>query len=327
MAGAVMTGTARASAVFDPPGPAGPLLYLVGSQLSCAAAGISNRNIVAWNGTSFENVPVEPNANAPITTLSVNVDDSGNSVLDVVRSTSVLRFDGVSWSVLFSSASTYLEKVVGFDDGSGYALYLGGHQRLVNGTLQDFSGTFSSGVHVVVPLSSRSALGRCLVFGGAFERVGSRMSLALARWNDPCSALTSYCTGKLNSAGCVPTMQWSGTPSPSAASFVVSATEVVNQKSGLFFYSIWGRNAVSYQGGTICVRSPVARTPVTSSGGSPVGTDCSGVLSLDFAPWLDGSPNAHVQVGRTVNGQWWYRDPLAQGTTGLSNAIEFEVLP
>ena len=74
--------------------------------------------------------------------------------------------------------------------------------------------------------------------------------------------VASYCTAKLNSLGCSPSMSASGQPSASATSgFVVRATDVLNNKAGLLLYSVSGRAALPFQGGTLCIALPVRRTP------------------------------------------------------------------
>jgi hypothetical protein len=103
----------------------------------------------------------------------------------------------------------------------------------------------------------------------------------------------------------------------------VTATGVINQKSGIFF---WGHlpSAVPFYGGTLCV-SGVVRTPLQSSGGSAAGNDCTGVYSYAFSP---GYMNAHGLVsGSNVYGQYWSRDPLDPQTIGLTDALHFTVCP
>src|SRR6185295_11899367 len=77
---------------------------------------------------------------------------------------------------------------------------------------------------------------------------------------------TVYCTAKLNSQGCAPAIGSSGSPSAAATSgFVVSATLVLNHKPGLLLYGVSGRAASAFQGGTLCLHSPIRRsTPVNS---------------------------------------------------------------
>lgn len=136
--------------------------------------------------------------------------------------------------------------------------------------------------------------------------------------------ITTYCVAKPNSLGCVATIATSGEPDPSSTeAFTISASQVLNQKNGVFFYGIRGPNAAPFLGGTLCVRSPLKRMPPVNSHGNPLPDDCSGVLAVDFNAWLAGGFDATLTVGQRVNGQFWYRDPADPFATGLTDAIQF----
>jgi plastocyanin len=138
--------------------------------------------------------------------------------------------------------------------------------------------------------------------------------------------ITTYCTSKTNSQGCVPAIGAAGTPSTTAGSgFTVTATNVLNQKAGLFFYSLSGQAAIPFQGGTICTGAPRFRTQTQNSGGSPTGSDCTGVFAFDFNVYMAGSPPIVFASGDVVDGQFWSRDPADPFTTNLTNAIHFGI--
>jgi len=142
-----------------------------------------------------------------------------------------------------------------------------------------------------------------------------------------------YCTAKVTSNGCVPTIGSSGYSSASASSgFAVTATNVINNKSGLLFYGVNGQSAIPFQAGLLCVAPPVKRTPGTFSGGNPPPNDCSGVLAIDMnafaAGSLGGSPLPDLLVpGTVVNCQFWGRDPgfVAPDNTQLTDGLEYVV--
>ncbi len=144
----------------------------------------------------------------------------------------------------------------------------------------------------------------------------------------------TYCTAKVNSLGCLPAIAYSGTPSANAGSgFVVSTANVRNNKSGLLFYSVAGRRAEPFQGGTLCVRSPIKRSPQFNAGGSPTGQDCTGVFTIDMNAFavgaLGGLPLPALRVpGTVVDCQWWGRDPgySPPYNTTLSDALEYTIL-
>ena len=79
---------------------------------------------------------------------------------------------------------------------------------------------------------------------------------------------STYCTSKTNSLGCTPQMSWQGNANlSSAAPFLVQATNLLNQKSGLFFYGFRAA-AQPFAGGYLCVQAPTVRSAASSSGGS-----------------------------------------------------------
>ena len=140
----------------------------------------------------------------------------------------------------------------------------------------------------------------------------------------------AYCTAKINSAGCYPLIGTNGTPSASMASgFFVRASQVLNQKSGLFFYGHNGRQALPFLGGTYCVVPPVVRTAQQFSGGTATGTDCTGTYSLDFNVRIASHVDPTLVAGATIDGQFWSRDPgFAQpNNIGLTGGIEFVICP
>jgi hypothetical protein len=145
-----------------------------------------------------------------------------------------------------------------------------------------------------------------------------------------------YCTAKLNSLSCVPAISAAGLPRAGQPSgFVVFGNNVRNNKNGLLFYGVSGQQAVPFQGGTLCVKAPIKRTPAVNSGGTlPPANDCSGVYSIDMSTFavggLGGTPLAALSVpGTIVDCQWWGRDPgfPAPNNTTLTDGLEYTVCP
>ena len=64
--------------------------------------------------------------------------------------------------------------------------------------------------------------------------------------------------------------------------FLVSASKVLNQKSGFLLYSPSGRASTPFQGGTLCLAPPLVRTAPQSSGGNVGPVDCSGAYAYAF---------------------------------------------
>lgn len=146
---------------------------------------------------------------------------------------------------------------------------------------------------------------------------------------------TVYCMAKVNSLGCTPAIESSGDASASANSgFTLRARELRNQKAGVLLYTVGGRAATAFQGGTLCLGGALKRVQGLQSGGSALPIqDCSGLLSVDMnafrAGLLGGNPQPFLsQPGSVVDAQFWARDPgfAAPFNSQLTDALEFTVL-
>ncbi|HUR28557.1 MAG TPA: integrin alpha [Planctomycetota bacterium] len=164
--------------------------------------------------------------------------------------------------------------------------------------------------------------GRQELVAGAVDGMGFARVLSVGSPMPP----STYCAAKLNSRGCLPQISASGTPTLTGLDdFVVNGNNVINQKPGLF---IWGATprAIDFQGGLLCVGSPVKRTPGVATGGGTSGPDCSGVLSFHFT-------HAYMQAnglvaGSTLSVQGWHRDTaLPANSIGLTNGLFVVVSP
>jgi Tol biopolymer transport system component len=142
-----------------------------------------------------------------------------------------------------------------------------------------------------------------------------------------CEPLRAYCTAKINSLGCTPTVGASGLPTTTGFdAFFLTAESILSNQFGIFF---WGTAPASnpFFGGTLCVAAPIVRTPVQNSGGNPPPFDCSGSFSFHFSQAI---MQAHgLTSGTTVYGQYWCRDPgfPPPNSIGLSDGIEFTLCP
>jgi hypothetical protein len=140
-------------------------------------------------------------------------------------------------------------------------------------------------------------------------------------------APATYCTGKTNSLGCVPSVSSSGlASSTSGAAFLIGCSNQINQKSGLLMYSHAPR-AAAFQGGTLCVEAPLKRTPQQNSGGSATGSDCTGGFNFDFNAAIQSGADPALLAGAEIYAQYWARDPASASHTSLSNALSFLIHP
>ncbi|MFM7297259.1 MAG: integrin alpha [Planctomycetota bacterium] len=143
--------------------------------------------------------------------------------------------------------------------------------------------------------------------------------------------MARFCASGTSSSGCTPLMSWAGLPRASAASgFTLTASGLEGQKSGLFFYSLSGRQQLAWGASSsfLCVKAPTQRCVAQSTAGTA--GSCNGFLVFDWLAWRAAYPTAlggPLNAGELVQAQGWYRDPPSAKTTQLTNAIEFLVAP
>jgi hypothetical protein len=166
--------------------------------------------------------------------------------------------------------------------------------------------------------------------GTSIDQAALRASLASPLGQCECRGETStYCTGKLNSVGCVETISAVGTPSASgsAGSFLINASQIVNHKLGLLFYGFAPANT-PFQGGTACVGSPLRRVGVQNSGGIPGAPNCTGTFTFDMGARIASHVDPNLVVGANVFAQYYSRDPASPtGPYGLTNGLQFTIGP
>lgn len=169
--------------------------------------------------------------------------------------------------------------------------------------------------------------------GGNYGTSAGHAGWALARAQPtgvcaPTASVSAYCTAKLNSLGCLPTLSASGQPSAAggAGSFVLHANSLLNQRLGFFMYGSLPR-AAPFQGGVLCVAPPRRRTPQVSTAGAAAGADCSGGLSYDMGAQIALGADPTLAFGSIVYVQCWSRDPFDPAGASLSAGLRFTVGP
>ncbi len=170
----------------------------------------------------------------------------------------------------------------------------------------------------------------CYTFGGWPIHPFASLWLEMTSSGDclPDQPVT-YCTAKVNTQGCTPAIGWTGTPSASQpVVFDVWAIRIINQKNGLLFYG-FQEQAVPFHNGWLCVKPPIVRTAVQSSGGNPPPPDCSGTFHYDFNALIQSGVDPQLVAGTQVYAQYWYRDPGSPqpSNIGLTDALRFPIGP
>lgn len=168
--------------------------------------------------------------------------------------------------------------------------------------------------------------------GTAIEVAGLQNALnnPLGVCAGPCvPSVSTYCTGKLNSQNCTPAIASVGLPTVSGGpgSFSINASLEINNKTGILIYGIVSA-ALPFEGGTLCVGSPLLRTAAQDSGGNAGPDDCSGTYTYDMGGRIASGLDPTLYVGTTGYAQYWSRDPGSiPFNIGLSNALTFTIGP
>lgn len=315
---------------------------LIAGGAFTSIGGVAATRIARWDGAQWH--ALGAGFDNAVWSLAVFDDGSGESLYaggEFMQSGGipvkhVARWDGSQWSAVGAGFDFSVSALEVFDFGAGPRLVAGGPFGASGTTPMHFAATWDGAswseldstldneVRSVrrVPLASGE---EALWLGGAFRRAGGVASQHVAelRRSFPC-APTVYCTAQQNSAGCVPAISATGTPSAAQSTFRVRATNVLANKNGFLFWGL-AASATPFHGGFKCVRSPTRRTPFQNSGGNPPPEDCSGSFAQFFgsaylAAW-------GLTPGTRLYCQYWSRDPLAPSTTNLSDALSVLIAP
>lgn len=338
-----MNGPVRALASYD--SGSGAQLYAGGDFVN--ASGVLVNYIARWNGSAWE--PLLGGMNREVYALATM--DLGDGpklyaggdffVAGPVVAPYVAVFDGTGWRGLIDpsgqSLNDRVETLVLHDEGLGPQLYVGGQFSQAGSAAAHHVARWDrtswhaldeepdSTVHALAPFDDGSGIGPALFAVGAFGTWNGTPSMGVARVGPqaPCAPVV-YCTSKVNSLGCTPAMYATGSTSLAANNLRLHAGNVLNNKNGLLFWSTKPSGA-PFQGGHLCCKPPIVRTPVQTSAGNPPPGDCSG--SLHFH-WNQAYVNLlGLPLGDWYYTQYWSRDPSSPSTTSLSDAIRFLLTP
>ncbi len=252
----------------------------------------------------------------PTNALEAVVGGSGYSTAGVRRTLN----GGASWQALTNGLpATMVYDLAYARDGSGdiYAACEAGAYRY-----DPVAGSWFNILQPATPLTlywSVECVGQDLMRFGTYGR---------GIWDydptppPPPPHVASYCTPKVSSGLCVPTISGVGTPSSAPGpSFQVRASDIESNKNGVLFYGLLP-HAGAFQGGFMCVKSPVRRTSSQNSGGSGA---CAGDFAYEFNARIQSGVDPALASGARIYCQYWYRDPGDAFTTGLSDALEFDI--
>ncbi len=155
----------------------------------------------------------------------------------------------------------------------------------------------------------------------------------------PIVCVTSYCTAKVASNNCVPSIAGSAPelcPSKSGATAGLVANFTVSNLSprpaavshlGQFFYSTSGAAANPFLGGSLCMKGPIDRIPPLVGTGGSVGSTsvCDSSIVQDFNARIQSGADAALVPGAQVWIQGWARDTGAFQGVQLSDALTFVI--
>lgn len=136
----------------------------------------------------------------------------------------------------------------------------------------------------------------------------------------------AYCTAKVSSHGCTPSIAGSGSASLSSpASFTATTSNMETAVSAIDLFGTAGQASIPFQGGVLCLASPIYRLPGKNSGGS--GT-CGGSISYTLSDVLAApGGGSSVVAGSTLHLQTWSRDVGDAFKSSLSNALRVSICP
>jgi hypothetical protein len=254
-------------------------------------------------------------------------------------------FSGVDGSVLYSLRAggffgTSLA-VIGDVNADGAADFIVGAPNDAGGRAIVFSGRTGHTLYRLAGSSTTELFGGSVASAGDVDSdevpdvlVGARngslfgSGIGYARvFSGFDSPPRGYCTAKVNSLGCTPTISHYGVPTYSGDdSFRIEAHQVLNDVPGMLVFGS-GAAATPLFGGTVCVDGTLIRTAVQSSGGSSNGADCSGQFRF---PVSQASMLANGWLaGTKVYAQCWSRDPgfAPPDNISLTAGLAFTVGP
>jgi hypothetical protein len=121
------------------------------------------------------------------------------------------------------------------------------------------TGLTSDGTTIFVNVPAAAGAGVVMVRNGASSQ-GLALSNPFPYDPGACPAPLTYCSGKVTSQLTFPYLSWTGSNSLTLNNLVLECNDALPNKSGIFFYSHNGQAAIPFQGGLLCMNTPISRT-------------------------------------------------------------------
>jgi len=251
------------------------------------------------------------------------------------------KFDGVDWTDITPATTLPPTRKVHslvWDSGRNRLVLFGGTGGGSSATLRghwefdgmDWIDLGTSGTPIdrcATAMTYVSGMGKSILFGGyrtsqmndTWEYVGAGTPpVFYCGYTDPSTATSCGFMSCPSSSGCQATIATSiagDGPVSGANDYDVSFSGAEVGKPAIIFFGLSGTMAVPFSSGTLCVQTPIKRTPPGSTGGSGA---CTGSHSLRIN---DPASSISQTAGTMVHYQGWLRDPAGVGTD-LSDAVE-----
>jgi hypothetical protein len=158
-----------------------------------------------------------------------------------------------------------------------------------------------------------------------YARTGNSWVTRIAEADFGCK-VTTYCTAKLSSNFCFPSIAATGSPSiSSAGSFTVTTSSMEKSVVAINIFGFGGQAAIPFQGGLLCINGTIFRMSGTNSGGAAA---CSGSISYTLLDMiLNPAGGGLISAGSPLYTQTWSRDTGDAFGSSLSNALDILVCP
>ena len=188
-----LDGEIRALTGFQ--GDNGPQIIAGGSFLTTAENATAKR-IAVWNGTTW--TELAGGFNGLVNALITFDEGTGpvvyaagdfNVVNGVTHIYRIVKWDGQAWLPLSEGIGASPRALVGFDDGTGAGLFVGGRFQTAGALDANYLAKWDGadwsplGVGVNSYVDSLAVLGRSLFVGGSFTTAGGRVSHRIAQYS------------------------------------------------------------------------------------------------------------------------------------------------